>query len=96
MLCVLSGNFTNILWQKFFSELDTKFQLPPSVGQLYLKQITQNIIQDPNNSLTGPLARNDTNIINQHVEILEKNKDAFKDIYQAFVNLFDNRGSKLL
>ena len=96
MLCVLSGNFTNILWQKFFSELDTKFQLPPSVGQLYLKQITQNIIQDPNNSLTGPLARNDTNIINQHVEILEKNKDAFKDIYQAFVNLFENRRNEIL
>ncbi|HEV2524206.1 MAG TPA: DUF2520 domain-containing protein [Gammaproteobacteria bacterium] len=94
MLCVLSGNFTNILWQKFFSELETKLQLPPSVGELYLKQITQNIMLDPNNSLTGPLVRNDKNTINKHLEILKT--DEFKEIYQAFVNLFENRRNKLL
>jgi len=93
MLCVLSGNFTTILWQKFFSELEIKFQLPPSVGQLYLTQMTHNIIQDPHNSLTGPLARNDQSTIQKNLSALET--DEFKEIYQAFVNLFENRRNKL-
>ncbi|HEV2613194.1 MAG TPA: DUF2520 domain-containing protein [Gammaproteobacteria bacterium] len=93
MLCALSGNFTCILWQKFFSELETKFQLPPTVGHLYLNQITQNIIRDPNTALTGPLIRHDKNTIHKHLDSLSD--DEFKEIYQAFVNLFENRRKKI-
>ena len=89
MLCVLSGNFTCILWQKFFSEFQTTFNLPKQVGELYLQQITQNIIQDHNTALTGPLIRNDSDTIRKHLNALET--DEFKDIYQAFVTLFENR-----
>lgn len=89
MLCVLSGNFTCILWQKFFDEFQTKFNLPKQAGELYLRQITQNIIRDHNTALTGPLVRNDSHTIRKHLDALKT--DEFKDIYNAFVTLFENR-----
>ncbi len=89
MLCVLSGNFTCILWQKFFTEFQTKFNFPKQVGELYLKQITQNILHNPTTSLTGPLLRNDAQTLHTHLNVLQN--DEFKDIYQAFVTLFENR-----
>jgi predicted short-subunit dehydrogenase-like oxidoreductase (DUF2520 family) len=66
MLCALSGNFTCILWEKFFNELETTFQLPKSIGELYLKQITQNILHNPNTALTGPLIRKDITTLNKY------------------------------
>lgn len=91
MLCALSGNLTCILWKKFFNELGSRFHLPQSVGEPYLKQIMRNIIQNPETALTGPLIRNDTNTICNHLKSLEN--DEFKLIYQAFVTLFKNRGA---
>lgn len=89
MLCVLSGNFTCILWQKFFNEFETRFHFPKQVGELYLRQITQNIMQNHNTALTGPLPRNDKNTISKHLDTLEN--DEFKHVYHAFVTLFENR-----
>ncbi len=89
MLCVLSGNFTCILWQKYFHEMESRFHLPKSVSEPYLKQIMHNIIQAPTTALTGPLVRNDINTINSHLMALKN--DEFHLIYQAFVTLFENR-----
>lgn len=89
MLCVLSGNFTCILWQKFFHEMESRFNLPKAMSEPYFKQIMQNIIQAPNTALTGPLVRNDINTINSHLLALKN--DEFSLIYQAFVTLFENR-----
>lgn len=93
MLCALSGNFTCILWQKFFNELEATCQLPKAVGELYLKQITQNIIENPNTALTGPLIRNDKITLNKHLDALET--DEFKNIYQAFIELFEQRRNSI-
>lgn len=87
MLCVLSGNFTAILWKKFFNELETRFQLPSVVGEPYLKQIMSNILKNPDKAITGPLVRNDTETLNRHLEALQN--DDFKLIYQSFVSLFE-------
>ncbi len=90
-LCVLSGNFTCILWQKFFHEMKTRFQLPDSVSEPYFKKIMDNIITDPNTALTGPLIRNDIDTLNSHLMALKN--DEFYSIYKAFVTLFQNRRS---
>jgi predicted short-subunit dehydrogenase-like oxidoreductase (DUF2520 family) len=82
-LCVLSGNFTTILWQKFFSELREKFSLDASVAFPYLKQITQNLIDDSTTALTGPLSRRDSKTINKNLESLHG--DSYQEVYRAFV-----------
>jgi predicted short-subunit dehydrogenase-like oxidoreductase (DUF2520 family) len=85
-LCVLSGNFTALLWQKFYKELESRFQLPPEVLHPYLKQVMQNLLTSSQQALTGPLARGDQKTISANLKALEN--DHFQGIYQAFVEAY--------
>lgn len=85
-MCVLSSNFTCLLWQKLFNTLMTKWQIPASAAHPILQQVMQNLMQDPNGALTGPLVRNDLNTINNNLQALEN--DAYQAIYEAFVNAY--------
>ncbi len=82
-LCVLSGNFTTILWQKFFCELQTRFTIPKEAAFPYLQQIANNLQKDSQSALTGPLTRGDHKTIEANLKALEQ--DPFKHIYEAFV-----------
>lgn len=84
-LCVLSGNFTNLLWQKMSSGLKS-LGLPPEIFHPYLNKITFNILQDSENSLTGPLARKDLKTVIENDHAL--NGDPFQKIYRAFVEVY--------
>lgn len=87
-LCVLSGNFSCILWQKFYHEIDKRFHLPREIIFPYLKQTMSNLIDSPQGALTGPLARGDQKTITANLNALKN--DEFQEIYQAFVNVFSN------
>lgn len=88
-LCVLSGNFSCILWQKFFHELEHTFHLPKSVTHPYMQQIFSNLQKSQGNILTGPLARNDYTTIAANLAALSN--DPFQKIYQAFVEVYQER-----
>lgn len=85
-LCVLGGNFSTMLWQKFFSDLNGELNLPPEIGYGYLRQVTQNLLNDAQSALTGPLTRNDEITIQKNLSALEM--DPFKSIYQSFVHCY--------
>lgn len=85
-LCVLSGNFTSILWQKTFTDFDKKLALPPEALLPYLKRITKNIVDNPEQALTGPLERRDLVTIEKNMEALHG--DPFRKVYQSFVSVF--------
>ena len=57
-LCVASGNFTTLLWQKMKSGLG-EMGIPFEAAHPYLQQITKNLISNPDAALTGPIARKD-------------------------------------
>ena len=83
--CVLSGNFTSMIWKFFFDYLKSK-NIPESAAYLYLTTITENL---KNNSapLTGPIQRNDKKTIQKHLESL---KDyPVKNIYISFLEAYD-------
>lgn len=82
-LCVLSGNFTTLLWQKAFSDFESKLALPHEILIPYLKQITRNLEENPSGALTGPLARKDIATVRTHLNELEG--DEFADVYRGFV-----------
>lgn len=84
-LCVLSGNFSCLLWQKFFMALEFDLHLPPETGYAYLRQQTENLLSDYASAFTGPLARGDKETIKRNLKALEG--DAFQRIYQSFVDL---------
>lgn len=84
-LCVMSGNFTVLLWQKLFSDLAGKLGVPPTAAVPYLRRIFGNIEKDPLNALTGPLQRGDLMTLKKNVAALEQEKDPYGEIYRAFV-----------
>jgi predicted short-subunit dehydrogenase-like oxidoreductase (DUF2520 family) len=85
-LCVLSGNFTVLLWQKIFKEFEERFQVPKEMAFPYLQQIMRNLLENPLQALTGPLARNDQNTIAANLQALDN--DAFQPVYQAFLETY--------
>lgn len=85
-MCVLAGNFSCLLWQKFFSTLTTEFHFPPGFGIPYLLQQAENIARDPASALTGPLARGDDVTLAKNIQALEG--DAFQAVYKSFVDAY--------
>jgi len=84
-LCVMSGNFTSILWSKFFDEISSKFNLAPEVAHPYLESICKNLITNPQKAPTGPLVRKDLKTIEKNLKALSGGP--FHGIYKAFVDL---------
>ena len=85
-MCVLAGNFSCILWQKFFETLEAEFHLPKEAGHPYLRQQMDNLIGNPATALTGPLVRDDRETIAKHLVALEG--DPFQAIYRSFVETY--------
>ncbi|RZI47729.1 DUF2520 domain-containing protein [Rickettsiales endosymbiont of Peranema trichophorum] len=86
-LCVMSGNFTTLLWSKLFMELSHRFQIPEQVGYPYLEAICKNLITDHKAALTGPLVRNDQSTIEDNIKALSS--DPYSKVYMAFIETFE-------
>jgi hypothetical protein len=86
-LCVMSGNFSCLLWQKLFSSLENEFKLPKEMAYVYLQQQTDNLLKNPDLALTGPLARNDKKTIEKNLDALHG--DPFQQVYQSFLLCFE-------
>ncbi len=85
-LCVMSGNFTTLLWQKMHQGLK-ELGLPDGVESVYRQQIFANLAGNLEQALTGPLARKDRATLARNYQALKN--DAYKEIYRAFVKVHD-------
>jgi len=91
--CVLSGNFTTIMWRLFFDYLKTN-NIPSSAAFPYLMATTENLMK-ASQPLSGPLIRNDSNTIYKHLEVLENNP--LRNLYISFLDAYDHmKKEKLL
>ena len=86
-LCVLSGNFTTLLWSKAFREFEERLGLPREVLQPYLTRTCRNTFAAGGDALTGPLSRGDAETIERDLRALEG--DGFADIFRAFISISD-------
>lgn len=84
-LCVVAGNFPQLLWNESLSEF-RKLNIPTEAVETYIQQITQNFVQLKENSLTGPLVRKDQVTIEKNLKALENSK--LKKIYESFKGVF--------
>jgi len=92
-LCVMSGNFSCLLWQKLFSSLEKEFNLPKEIAYPYLQQQTANLLKSPELALTGPLTRNDHHTIEKNLAALQL--DPFQKVYQSFVLCYEELTKRL-
>jgi hypothetical protein len=82
-LCVIANNFTTLLWQKFYREMETRFNIEAHDLAPILERTFLNIKANPKNSLTGPIARGDVETISENLKALEGDK--FLGVYEAFL-----------
>lgn len=82
-LCVMSGNFSCLLWQKLFADFERVLKIPSSFAHPYLKKQTENLLQNYQNALTGPLVRNDQITMQKNLDALKN--DPFEKIYENFI-----------
>jgi predicted short-subunit dehydrogenase-like oxidoreductase (DUF2520 family) len=83
-MCVMAGNFSQILWKSVSDRFEQQFELPAETLHPYLSQLASNFVQSPETALTGPLVRNDVATIERNLNALEG--DALQDLYRAFVD----------
>jgi predicted short-subunit dehydrogenase-like oxidoreductase (DUF2520 family) len=88
--CVMSGNFSTLLWESFFEQLESRMGLPRSVAMPYLKQLTQNLAQSSAGAtvLTGPLTRGDSETLARNLGALKSEGSAYASVYTAFVDSY--------
>lgn len=86
-LCVLSGNFSCMLWQKLFNTLEHEFHIPKSFAFPYLTQQMNNLLNQSSTAMTGPLVRRDTITIEKNVAALEY--DPFQSVYESFISCYE-------
>lgn len=83
--CVLSGNFTSMLWSHFFQVLEKRLGLPRSAALPYLRRIAANL-EAEENPLTGPLVRGDQLTVQRNLQALEG--DPYQGVYSSFVQAY--------
>lgn len=97
--CVMSGNFTTLLWEKMFSDLKVELGIPADAAKAYLSQIAANLmnVADGKSSsvATGPLVRGDLETVNKNLDALDKNFDRYSGVYRAFVTAESHRFSNV-
>ena len=90
-LCVLSGNFTTMLWQKVFSDFQDKLELDSELLIPYMEQTFENLKNNWVDALTGPLARKDEATIERNMNALEG--DMYQNVYRSFADTVFKRES---
>ncbi|HVE43843.1 MAG TPA: DUF2520 domain-containing protein [Gammaproteobacteria bacterium] len=85
-LCVLSGNFSCLLWQKFMRYLEKECEIPAHLSHPFFMRQMKNVMLHPETALTGPLVRGDTATIQRNIAALSG--DAFQPIYKSFIESY--------
>ena len=88
-LCVLSGNFTTMLWQKVFTDFQGKLDLNADLLLPYMQQTFENLKTNWVDALTGPLARKDSVTIEKNLKALDG--DPYREVYRSFAETVLNR-----
>jgi predicted short-subunit dehydrogenase-like oxidoreductase (DUF2520 family) len=91
-LCVMAGNFSQVLWKSVSDRFEQQFELPAGTLHPYLNRVTGNFIEAPETALTGPLIRNDQQTIERNIHAL--NGDPLQDLYHAFVRFYHSNESE--
>lgn len=81
-LCVMAGNFPQMLWRAAADGL-SELGLPPELLGPYIEQAARNAAHGQGEALTGPLARGDTATVRRNLDALGTSPRAA--LYRAFV-----------
>jgi predicted short-subunit dehydrogenase-like oxidoreductase (DUF2520 family) len=86
-LCVLSGNFTTLVWAKAFEDFEGRLGLPREILLPYLERTCRNTAASGGGALTGSLARGDKATVERDLRALAG--DPYADVFEAFTRVFE-------
>ncbi len=90
-LCVVSGNFTTLVWETIFERAESQLDLPRSIFFPYMKQVVANVQEFGGKALTGPLVRGDRSTVASNLNALKG--DRLADLYSLMMTFFEERNS---
>ena len=90
-MCVVSNNFTTILWQKFINEMKEMLGMDDIHIFPILEKTFQNIRNDYRTALTGPIVRNDHKTIQNNIKSLRETP--LEKIYEEMITLNQENNS---
>jgi len=93
-MCVMAGNFAQLLWQGVSDRFERELGLPAAVLHPYLRQLAENFIASPGSALTGPLTRGDGKTIERNLHAIEG--DPLGDLYTAFIRFYEDEKNRTL
>ena len=88
-LCVIANNFTGLLWEKFFREMETRFSVDAKDLMIFLEKTVDTLSHYPNLKLTGPLIRGDTKTLDKDLNALAQ--DPFHSIFKSFIDTYKGK-----
>lgn len=89
-LCVMAGNFPQLLWQTVGTRLQGELGVPSQALGAYLQRSLDNFLDDPDGALTGPLARHDHATLNRNITALGASPLA--GLFESFVAFYQETG----
>lgn len=92
-MCVLAGNGSVLLWQKFLHEM-RRLGISNEASTLYARRIVENLANDPARALTGPLVRNDQ--ITLQADLHSLAEDPFQGVLAALIEAYARGGKELV
>jgi predicted short-subunit dehydrogenase-like oxidoreductase (DUF2520 family) len=87
-LCSLAGNSTYLLWQQIALEWQNSLGLPTDVLRPFLQQVLTNALDLDTAAFTGPVARGDWPVVQNHLKALRSHPE-LEQAYQAYLRLAD-------
>lgn len=84
-MCVLAGNGSVLLWQKFISEMQ-RMGISQEASLQYCTRVFQNILSNPQTALTGPLVRGDRKTLLEDLRALES--DPYQNVLQGLIQAY--------
>lgn len=91
-LCVVSGNFSSMLWANVFDRFQQQLKLPKHILYPYLEKTLLNSIQQGKSCLTGPIVRNDKVTIDKNLAALKGS--SLEAVYKQFIDFYKNEFSE--
>ena len=85
-MCVMANNFSTLLWDKFFTEMQQRFAIDTKHLIPMLEKTFSNLKQYPDINMTGPLTRGDKESLQRGVNALEN--DRYQSIFKSFIETF--------
>jgi predicted short-subunit dehydrogenase-like oxidoreductase (DUF2520 family) len=85
-LCVLGGNFPTLLMQKALREF-AALGLQAQHVTPYLQKIVENVVNYPDQALTGPIARKDARTLQKNLTSMAG--DPFEPVFKSMIQAVD-------